>query len=158
VAQTDAQTDHYDIFISYSSKDRPWVEPFAKVLASLGWSVWWDRHIPTGQSFDSVIEQHLTTARCVVVVWSRSSVISDWVKTEAAAAKERRVLLPILIDDAKLPLEFNRVQTQFLKDWRVGGPHLGFDQLTRDIARLLKSPLREASKPIKPWWAGIHPL
>jgi hypothetical protein len=92
------------------------------------------------------------------VVWSQSSVISDWVKTEAAAAKERKVLLPVLIDDAKLPLEFNRVQTQFLKDWREDGPHLGFEQLTQDIARLLKSPLREAAKPVSPWWAGIRPL
>ena len=92
------------------------------------------------------------------MVWSQSSVTSDWVKTEAAAAKQRKVLLPVLIDDAKLPLEFNRVQTQFLKDWREGGPHLGFDQLTHDIARLLKSPLAEGSKPIRPWWAGIHPV
>jgi len=27
-----------DIFISYTNKDRPWVERFAKVLAGL---VWW---------------------------------------------------------------------------------------------------------------------
>ena len=45
-----------DIFISYSSKDRPWVERFAKVLESYGWSVWWDRNIPTGGSFNAVIQ------------------------------------------------------------------------------------------------------
>jgi hypothetical protein len=158
VAQASFPTNKCDIFVSYSSKDRPWVEPFAKLLASIGWSVWWDRHIPTGQSFDSVIEQHLTTARCVIVVWSQSSVTSDWVKTEAAVAKERKVLLPVLIDDAKLPLEFNRVQTQFLKDWRGGSPHRGFDQLTEDIARLLDSPPSETCRAIKSRWARIHPL
>jgi hypothetical protein len=158
VAQATVPTNKCDIFISYSSKDRPWVEPFAKLLTSLGWSVWWDRHIPTGQSFDAVIEQHLTTARCVIVVWSQSSVTSDWVKTEAAAAKERKVLLPILIDDAKLPLEFSRAQTQCLKDWQHGSSYLGIDQLIKDITALLDRKPIEGYRPIRPWWAQIHPL
>ena len=48
-----------DIFISYSNKDRPWVEQFAKTLGTHGWSVWWDRNIPTGESFNAVIRQEL---------------------------------------------------------------------------------------------------
>ena len=78
-----------DIFISYSSKDRPWVEQFAKVLAARGWSVWWDREIPTGQTFDTVIEQALESAKCAIVVWSEYSVASKWVRSEAADALER---------------------------------------------------------------------
>jgi hypothetical protein len=147
-----------DIFISYSNKDRPWVEQFAKVLAEHGWSVWWDRQIPTGESFDTVIEQELLGAKCVIVVWSQHSVVSDWVKTEAATARERKVLLPVLIDDAKLPLEFKRVQTQFLRDWQDGRPHPGFDQLVRDIARVLGGKLVEESRPTKSWWAQVRPF
>ena len=77
-----------DIFISYNKDDRPWVEGFANALASRGWSVWWDRSIPTGESFDLVIKQALTSAKCVVVVWSERSVNSDWVKAEAEEAKK----------------------------------------------------------------------
>jgi hypothetical protein len=158
VSSANAQTAEHDIFISYSSKDRAWVEAFAKILVSRGWTVWWDRQIPTGDSFDIVIEQHLTTARCVIVVWSQHSVGSDWVKNEAAAARERKVLLPILIDDAKLPLEFKRIQTQFLQDWQDGSPHAGFDRLLHDIARLLGIQLVDVPQIQKPWWRQFHPI
>ena len=79
-----------DIFISYSSKDRPWVDTFAKVLESQGWSVWWDRQIPTGGSFHAVIRQELRAATCAIVVWSEQSVDSEWVQAEADEARSKR--------------------------------------------------------------------
>ena len=78
-----------DIFISYASEDRPWVEPFAKALEQRGWAVWWDRHIPTGQTYDDVIWNALQAAKCVVVVWSAHSIASEWVKEEAGEAKKK---------------------------------------------------------------------
>jgi len=43
-----------------------------------------DRIIPPGITFDDVIEQNLDAAKCVIVLWSRESVKSKWVKTEAS--------------------------------------------------------------------------
>ena len=43
-----------DIFSSYSSKDRSRVELFVKALASQGWSIFWDRVIPVGKTWDEV--------------------------------------------------------------------------------------------------------
>lgn len=147
-----------DIFISYSSKDRSWVQPFAKLLELRGWSVWWDRQIPTGESFDSIIEQELKRARCVIVIWSRESVSSDWVKTEAATAKKRKVLLPVLIDDANLPLEFSRLQTQSLSEWHENSSDAGFDQLVKDIARLLGAAQPTEVVTDKPSWKRLHSM
>jgi len=41
-----------DIFISYASEDRQRAGALAETLGARGWSVWWDREIPLGQSFD----------------------------------------------------------------------------------------------------------
>lgn len=106
-----------DIFISYARHDRDWVEGFVQVLEREGLSVWWDRHIPPGKTFDEVIEEALDSARCVIVVWSHASVGSEWVKTEAAEGQRRGVLFPVLIDDSRTPLEFRRIQGAQLAQW-----------------------------------------
>jgi TIR domain len=87
-----------DIFISYASEDRDRARKVASALQACGWSVWWDRNIKAGQAFDQVIEHELETAKSVVVLWSKDSVSSEWVRNEAATAAERDVLVPALID------------------------------------------------------------
>jgi hypothetical protein len=82
----------------------------ASALEARGWSVWWDRKIIAGQTFDEGIERELEAAKCVVVLWSKDSIFSEWVKNETAVAAERGVLVPALIDNVKLPLE--RTETQ----------------------------------------------
>ena len=45
-----------DIFLSYAREDRQKAESIARVLRDAGWSVWWDRSILPGSSFEQVIE------------------------------------------------------------------------------------------------------
>jgi hypothetical protein len=96
--------------------------------------VWWDRKIMVGQAFDQVIEHELETAKCVVVLWSKDSIFSEWVKNEAAVAAERGVLVPVLIDNIKLPLEFRRKQTADLVGWDGTPSHEGFQALCDGVA------------------------
>src|SRR5690349_1945663 len=112
-----------DIFISYSSKDRPWVEQFAKTLEARGWSVWWDRNIPTGGSFNAVIRKELSAAKCAIVVWSEQSVESEWVQAEAAQAKKQDKYLPVTINESEIPLGFTQRTFQSLVDWEAGIDH-----------------------------------
>ena len=97
-----------DVFLSYASEDRVRVRPLVDLLERQGWTVWWDREIHAGPRFDQVIEKALDQASCVVVVWSRQSVQSDWVQTEASEGLERDILVPVRIDDVRLPLGFRR--------------------------------------------------
>lgn len=129
-----------DIFISYASVDRARAQQLATALERQGWSVLWDRQIPPGKTFDQVVEEELNAARCVVVLWSQAAVSSRWVKAEASEGAQREVLVPVLIDDVRIPLEFRRIQAARLVNWQETGPHPEFDKLLRAIKEILGLP------------------
>src|SRR5262245_13736862 len=131
-----------DIFISYARADRARAERLAHVLGEHGWAVWWDRQIPPGKAFDEVIEEALADAKCVIVLWSHDSVKSEWVKAEASDAARRRILVPILADEARIPLEFRRIQTARLIDWANLTANRDWDQLSQAVAALLGGGVR----------------
>jgi hypothetical protein len=126
-----------DIFISYGNEDRRRVKPLVDALEQKGWTVWWDRTIVAGQRWDNVIEAELKTAKCVLVVWTHKSVKSEWVINEAAEARRRGVLIPTLLDEVEIPLEFKRVQTANLVDWPGDVANASFRELARAISKFL---------------------
>jgi formylglycine-generating enzyme required for sulfatase activity len=137
-----------DIFISYASEDRDRVKSLAHALERKGWSVWWDRRIPIGRSFDEVIEEALDASKAVVVVWTQASVKSQWVKNEAREGLRRRVLFPVMIlEEVKIPLEFRDLQTAHLMDWQPDQDHVGFDQLIDDLAKKVGAPVLAETQP-----------
>lgn len=147
-----------DIFLSYSSHDRPWVERLANTLEAHGWSVWWDRAISTGGSFNTEIRRELSAAKCAIVVWSEQSVDSEWVQAEASEAKKQDKYLPIKINLCELPLGFTQRTYQSLVDWEAGVEHAGFAQLLKDVERLVKSPPKLVVYGPKPWWKRVPPM
>jgi len=127
------------IFISYSRADKEKAELLAKIINSKGWEVWWDRKIPPGRQFDDVIEEALKTANCVVVLWSKSSVSSRWVKTEAAEGASRDILVPILLEEVEIPLAFRRIQTANLVNWNGEAENDQFIQIINSIREIVGS-------------------
>ena len=125
-----------DIFISYSKEDRAQVEVLAHALEAEGFSIWWDRVIPAGRKYDDVIEEALDAARCVIVLWSKRSVESDWVRNEVQEAADRDVLVPILIEDVKIPLAFRRIQAADLIGWSGDTESPAFRSLLADIVAI----------------------
>ena len=101
-----------DIFLSYARPDRDKVRGLVPILEAQGWSVFWDAAIEPGQRWDNLIAAELESARCVVVIWTQSSVLSDWVKDEANRGREREVLVPVSIDGTRAPLGFRHVQVE----------------------------------------------
>ena len=134
-----------DIFISYASEDRPRAQMLAEGLERYGWSTFWDRTIPIGKTWRETIGKELNDARCVIVLWSKTSIQSGWVQEEADDAKRRGVLVPILIENVQPPIGFRSIQAAHLENWDGTEPPQGFRRLIADIAALIgPPPLAEA--------------
>src|SRR6187200_1504530 len=128
------------LFVSYTSADRELIVPLVEFLKSQDWEVWWDRHIEAGETFDRRIERELASADCIVVVWSRTSVTSKWVLSEAMAAFESNRLVPVALDTKlAIPLPFNRVHTASLVDWTGMANHPGLTEVAAGIRATLQT-------------------
>jgi TIR domain len=129
-----------DIFLSYTEKDRVAVRRLADSLLSVGWTVWWDRRIPAGLTWRSVLERELQNMRCMVVLWSSNSVASEWVCEEAAEGRRLGRLVPVLIEPVRPPAGFREIQAADLVDWDGSSDSPGLRQLVEDIERLIGKP------------------
>lgn len=128
----------YDIFLSYSTQDRGRLRPLFDALAQQGWSVFWDHQsIHTGENWHRKIDESINNSRCVVVVWSKQSVQSEWVLEEASKGKARNVLLPIKIDGIEPPFGFALRQTGDFTRWNGKPDHPAFIELAAQIYSLL---------------------
>jgi TIR domain/Bacterial Ig-like domain (group 2) len=129
-----------DIFLSYANEDREAARAVAGLLESAGCTVWWDRRIPAGRTWRSMIEEALRDMRCMVVLWSTHSVESDWVKEEAEEARAVGKLIPVLIEPVKPPVGFRSIQAADLIDWNGSRDFLGARQLIADLEALMGKP------------------
>jgi TPR repeat protein len=135
-----------DIFLSYAREDQSWAEMLAQTLEGRGWSTFWDRTIPIGKTWRETIGSELDGARCVVVLWSKTSIESGWVQEEADDAKRRGVLVPILIDNIQPPIGFRSIQAAHLENWDGTQPTQAFRRLIADIAALIGRPPKQVEK------------
>jgi len=133
-----------DIFISYAREDHLRAEALAKALVDHGWSVWWDWIIPAGKTFWQVIQEEIEKARCVVVIWSATSVSKDWVIEEASEGKKRGILVPVLIEQVQPPWGFRLVQAADLISWGGEATATAFGRLCSDIEALIGAPAKVA--------------
>ncbi len=106
-----------DVFISYAREDRSRVEGLVRLLEAQGFSVWWDRDIVPGESFDELIDKQIDQAAAVLVVWTKNSINSRWVRNEALEGMDRGILVPVLLDDVRIPVAFRQAQLANLVRW-----------------------------------------
>jgi hypothetical protein len=130
-----------DIFISYASVDRPFARRLADALEAHGWPVWWDySNLHSGEHFDRAIEKAIRGARVVIVVWSKTSVESAWVRDEATLALEESKLVPLRIDTARLPMRFRNIHTIDLSSWTAETEAEPLERLVKDLGHYLGPP------------------
>ncbi|MEM1149546.1 MAG: TIR domain-containing protein [Pseudomonadota bacterium] len=125
-----------DIFISYKREDQEEhgrVRPIAEALRAEGYDVFYDVQVPPGSSWEDVLQSKINAARAVIVLWSRHSVDSDWVKEEAEMAKHAGKLIPVFLDAVPPPFGFARIEGANLVDWDGDLSHIEWKNLVAAI-------------------------
>lgn len=147
-----------DVFISYSRNDREVAQPLAQALTAHGLSTWWDREILIGSNFAGEILAQLTAARVVCVLWSTSSLTSEFVYDEARRANQEGKLLPVRIADVEPPLGFGALQTLDLIGWNGDADDPACQELISQLRQRVAMPAAPKRRPPALLnWAGATP-
>ena len=108
----------YDVFISYSHKDKVEVLELCKELARNGISYWIDnREIKNGDEFKSVIVEAIEKSSIFLFISSINSNTSEWTAKEVGVAvKQRKHIIPIKLDESSYDkaVEFDLINIDFV--------------------------------------------
>jgi TIR domain len=124
----------FDIFISYAHEDIEFASELQTALGRQGWTVFMDREIPNASRWRDVLKEQLDRVKCILVLWSKASVRSSWVKDETSRGLERKVLVHATIDESRPPDSFENYQYRHLSGWRQDPQRTEYLHLLRDIA------------------------
>jgi hypothetical protein len=116
------------VFVSHSSKDKPFVRRLVDELKQRNVHVWFDeRELQVGDSIVHGISTGLNDADYLLVILSKNSVASHWVQSELNAAMMEQtsqrgiVVLPAVIDDCQIPILLrDRIYADFRADFDTG--------------------------------------
>lgn len=128
-----------DVFLSYDRADSEPAERLAGVLNNMGWSVWWDRELQprADQTFSKVIQDEISHAGALLVLWSERANQSDWVRAEAAEGLKSRKLIQASLDGATPPLPFSAYHFASLAEWNGLADHGTFTGVAAAIEHFI---------------------
>lgn len=125
------------VFISHTSKDKPFVKEFARDLRRFGIDVWYDEwEIAVGDSIVEKVFAGLDASDTLIVVLSPESVTSRWVNEELNVAVMRRLseanirILPVLIETCDIPTALRHIRYADFRDNQEEGLSQVMDSLT----------------------------
>lgn len=116
------------VFISHSSKDKPFVDRLVSDLTARAIPVWYDKFdVRIGDSITGSINDALAVSKYFLIVLSPDAVSSRWVKEELNAALMHQAvaqgtfMIPVLLRDCSLPpLLAHRRYADFRTDYDAG--------------------------------------
>ena len=124
------------LFLCHSSKDKGFVEHLAGKLLSNGFTVWYDDwEIHVGDSIVQKINEGISSSDFLLVVLSKNSVKSRWVREELSVATLKNIdskvafILPILLEQCEIPpLLSDKKYANFSED-----PNAAYKELVKAI-------------------------
>ena len=128
-----------DVFVSYARADETQAQHVADGLRAHGYSVWRDDQLPAHRAYADVIQEHLQSAKAVVVLWSNEAAKSQWVRSEAEAARKLDTLIQVSLDGLIPPMPFDQFQCADLNSWDGKQTSPGWQKLVSSVADLAGS-------------------
>ena len=129
-----------DVFVSYARPDEPMAERVSSALREEGYTVWRDDELPAHRTYAEVIQERLKSADAVVVLWSAEAARSQWVRSEADAARLAGTLVQAMIDGSTPPMPFDQIQCADLGRWNGNRAAAGWSKLVASVAALAGQP------------------
>lgn len=148
-----------DIFISYARSTAKEAQQIADALRALGYGVWRDDELPAHRAYVDVIEERLSDAKAVVVVWSVDAVKSQWVRSEAEVGRAAGTLVQLSIDGTSPHMPFSQIQCADLAGWSGQPDAPGWLKVLASVAELAGPPgeaLKIPSIPVQPAGPETH--
>lgn len=127
----------WNVFLSYRSVDRAWALNLYDILKELGYKVFLDQFVlKAGDELITKLQDGLSGSQCGVLLWSKNTGDSDWVRKEYNTLERKStgntnfIFVPVKLDGSELP-EFakNKIFVDFSS--YPDGPNGG------DLLRLL---------------------
>jgi hypothetical protein len=129
------------VFISYAHEDETKARKIKERLEEFGFSAWAFGTAPARRDdISTVIDAEIDRVACVLVLWSKSSRNSVWVRGEALRGLAASKYLGLLLDPLIPPVPFNALNAPDISDWSGLNEHLGWDALIRGLADLSEKP------------------
>jgi hypothetical protein len=126
-----------DVFVSYAREDQHLASILVEALGREDWTAFWDVDIAAGSKWSDELERRLMGAKCVLVLWTTYSIVSDFVKHEASVAAHDRKLLQAVVAGCRIPAPFEGEQAVVLRLDGLGPDRDSLDALLRSVAERL---------------------
>ncbi|MEM8571491.1 MAG: TIR domain-containing protein [Pseudomonadota bacterium] len=145
-------TGRIDVFISYKREERALSEKVRGALIDAGYTAITDLNIAKNEEFGDAIDTMIRTAKLTLVLWTKASAASDWVRKEARlardlekAAKPNRYL-GVMVEnvDLDLPPDLRGLQ---MVDIHAGGlDEAGIAQVVAEVREILGIEAQQAAQ------------
>ncbi|MCQ1764712.1 toll/interleukin-1 receptor domain-containing protein [Neorhizobium galegae] len=128
-----------DVYVIHASEDDIITNEIVAFLKKR-WEVWWDDEL--AGDFAQVVPREMANTKCAVAILSASAVVKVTVIDEMRLAKEAGVtIVPVMLDDAKLPYLYGSLSRVDFKTWDRTEGHPVFQKLLRKVSTVV--PLRK---------------
>jgi hypothetical protein len=131
------------VFLSYAEQDSKVADQMMAALRLSGIAVA-PTHPPEQSTGVKTVARELTSAKCVVVLWSKHSVRNELVLAEADYARSRDIVVSAVIGKPPLPLGFRDLWFANLIDW-TGEPDSEIFLVLKRLVEARLNPHRPSS-------------